>query len=194
MCVGFHVFAIHMQRIPEELVQKYKDELSDIVKFSLPSGGEWCVHFKKNKKMAWFDDGLESFMEDNSIGVNYLLLFKYTKNSCFNVHIFDLTATEIDYPCNSPGAQKRCDPVKGSSGDEDCSTGDDGIDLSVFGPGDDGFDQSIFGPGMKRQRSTSPKGKRTYRSYELQNQVGKLKEKSVILDGSGGKYSNSTSI
>ncbi|XP_019172930.1 PREDICTED: B3 domain-containing transcription factor VRN1-like [Ipomoea nil] len=158
-------------RIPGELIQKYKDELSDVVKFCLPSGGEWGVNFKKNKKMAWFDDGFESFMEDNSIGINYLLLFKYTKNSRFNVHIFDLSATEIDYPCNSHGAQKRCDPVKGIPGGGGyCSTGDDGID------------QSIFGSGMKRQRTTSPEGQRIYHSNE--SKVRKLKERSVILDGS----------
>ncbi|XP_031103913.1 B3 domain-containing transcription factor VRN1-like [Ipomoea triloba] len=158
-------------RIPGELIQKYKDELSDIVKFCLPSGGEWVVHFKKNKKMAWFDDGFESFMEDNSIGINYLLLFKYTKDSRFNVHIFDLTATEIDYPCNSHGAQKRCDSVKGIlGGGGDCSSGDDGID------------QSIFGSGMKRQRTTSLKEQRMYHSYE--SKVRKVKERSVILEGS----------
>ncbi|VFQ65349.1 unnamed protein product [Cuscuta campestris] len=83
--------------IPEKYAKKYGDELGDTVKLNLANGREWEVHVVKAKDAVWFHRGLESFIKDNSIGIHYLLLFNYAGNSRFNVHVFDLTATEIDY-------------------------------------------------------------------------------------------------
>ncbi|CAH9102012.1 unnamed protein product [Cuscuta europaea] len=100
--------------IPENLVRKFKDKLSDIVKLKLPNGCEWEVHFEQSKDKAWFDDGLDSFIQDNSIGIHFFLLFKYAENSHFNVHVFDLTTTEIDYPSKTSSSGKTPDTMSGN--------------------------------------------------------------------------------
>ncbi|CAA2971110.1 B3 domain-containing transcription factor VRN1-like [Olea europaea subsp. europaea] len=88
-------------RIPNKFVEKYGNELSSIVKLSDPIDIIWCVRLVKVETTLWLHDGWEKFVEDHSIGYGYFLLFKYKGNSCFNVRIFDLTATEVDYLDNN---------------------------------------------------------------------------------------------
>ncbi|CAI9787259.1 unnamed protein product [Fraxinus pennsylvanica] len=88
-------------RIPNKFVEKYGNELSSIVKLTDPIDSTWCVRLVKVEETIWLHDGWEKFVEDHSIGYGYFLLFKYKGNSCFNVHIFDLTATEVEYLDNN---------------------------------------------------------------------------------------------
>ncbi|XP_019262076.1 PREDICTED: B3 domain-containing protein Os11g0197600-like [Nicotiana attenuata] len=93
-------------RMPDPFVQEHGDELLDTVKLIVPTDDFWCVSVKKSGKMIWLHDSWREFMEHHSIGRWYFLLFKYGKNSHFNVHIFDLNATEIDYQCKDHGNAK----------------------------------------------------------------------------------------
>ncbi|XVF67656.1 hypothetical protein PTKIN_Ptkin10aG0138900 [Pterospermum kingtungense] len=85
------------QRIPYKFVKKFGDELSAIATLTVPSGPHWLVHLRKDKKRMWFDSGWNVFVEYYSIGIGCLLVFRYEGNSCFNVHVYDLKTSEINY-------------------------------------------------------------------------------------------------
>lgn len=53
---------------------------------------------RKDGRKIWLQDGWDNFVEYHSIAVGYFLVFKYAKNSTFDVLGFDMTACEIDYP------------------------------------------------------------------------------------------------
>ncbi|GLT39985.1 hypothetical protein SLA2020_141490 [Shorea laevis] len=101
-------------RIPHKLIKKYGDELSSVAILTVPGGRVWVVELRKAKQKLWLETGWQQFVEFYSICVGYLLVFKYEGNSCFTVQIFDLTASEIKYPCSSlnssqePSSGKLC--------------------------------------------------------------------------------------
>ncbi|KAL2464861.1 B3 domain-containing transcription factor VRN1 [Abeliophyllum distichum] len=88
-------------RIPNKFGEEHENELSSIVKLTDTTNGTWCVRLEKVEKTLWLHDGWEKFVEDHSISYGYFLLFIYRGNSCFNVLIFDSTATEVDYLSNN---------------------------------------------------------------------------------------------
>lgn len=82
-----------------------------IVKFTIPNGRKWLVELRKYEKKFWFDIGWHEFVERCSIHAGYFLIFRYQGNSNFNVYIFDLATSEIEYPCNileEPSSSKQC--------------------------------------------------------------------------------------
>ncbi|KAK3195647.1 hypothetical protein Dsin_026957 [Dipteronia sinensis] len=85
-------------RIPEKFVRKFGDELSDVASLRVPNGQVWHVRLTKDGKKIWFHVGWHDFVKFHSICVGYFLVFKYGKNSNFDVLIFDITAFEIRYP------------------------------------------------------------------------------------------------
>ncbi|KAB1205490.1 B3 domain-containing transcription factor VRN1 [Morella rubra] len=93
------------QRLPEKFVSKFGDELSTVAILTVPNGCTWQVGLEKADKKIWFHDGWKDFVEHHSILHGYFLVFKYEGNSKFHVLIFDMTATEIQYP--SDGNDKR---------------------------------------------------------------------------------------
>ncbi|XP_016902166.2 B3 domain-containing transcription factor VRN1-like isoform X1 [Cucumis melo] len=62
------------------------------------SGAKWKVGLKKSNEKVWFEKGWEEFVKFHSIDYGHFLTFRYEGNSCFQVVIFDQTATEIEYP------------------------------------------------------------------------------------------------
>ncbi|KAG9135075.1 hypothetical protein Leryth_011571 [Lithospermum erythrorhizon] len=79
---------------------KEQAELPESVRLCLPTGRCWSVRIERvTDNDIWLHDGLLKFMEDNYIGIEYLLVFRYDGNSEFGVLIFDLTAAEIQYSC-----------------------------------------------------------------------------------------------
>ena len=84
--------------MPDEFVQKYGGEFSNFVGVNVPTGDIWRVGVERAGKMLWLHDGWQKFMEHYSIGLGHFLIFNYKGNSKFHVHIFDVTATEIEYP------------------------------------------------------------------------------------------------
>ncbi|XP_027909038.1 B3 domain-containing transcription factor VRN1-like isoform X3 [Vigna unguiculata] len=55
------------------------------------------TRLKKVDNKYWFRDGWQEFIQHYSIGVGYLLVFRYEGKSCFNVHVFNLATSEINY-------------------------------------------------------------------------------------------------
>lgn len=88
-----------LQKIPKAFVGRFGyEELSSDATLKTPNGCVWQVGVTKDKGKIWLDDGWHHFVKDHSICVAYFLVFKYAKNSTFDVLIFDMTACEIDYP------------------------------------------------------------------------------------------------
>ncbi|KAK7341544.1 hypothetical protein VNO80_24477 [Phaseolus coccineus] len=84
-------------RLPDDFMRKYGGELSPIVTLSVPDGSVWRVGLKKADNKYWFLDGWQDFIQHYSIGVGYLLVFRYEGKSSFNVHVFNLATSEINY-------------------------------------------------------------------------------------------------
>lgn len=89
-----------MQRIPENFVKKFKDELSVAATLMVPNGNVSRVGLKRVDNKIWFYDGWQEFMERYSIRIGYFLVFKYEGHSSFNVHIYNLPSSEINYHSN----------------------------------------------------------------------------------------------
>ncbi|KAJ0077415.1 hypothetical protein Patl1_36258 [Pistacia atlantica] len=89
-------------------VKKFGNELPDIATLEVPNGQVWLVRLTKDGRKIWFQDGWDDFIQYHSISVGYFLVFKYVKNSTFQVLIFDSTACEIHYPYNAMEANPEC--------------------------------------------------------------------------------------
>ena len=92
---------------------------------------------KKAGKKLWFFHGWHEFVEYHSIHVGYFLIFRYEGNSNFNVNIFDLTTSEINYPSyNLTSSKKTCDGKQcpASGGKEMNDDDDDDGETSGFAP------------------------------------------------------------
>ncbi|KAK4371512.1 hypothetical protein RND71_010987 [Anisodus tanguticus] len=102
--IPFHFFKIilspHASKlsIPDEFVTEYGANLGDLVLLEVPNGSIWKVKLQNSSGMTWLKEGWNKFMEYYSIGCGYFLLFRYNGNSHFSVFIFDLSASEIEYP------------------------------------------------------------------------------------------------
>lgn len=86
-----------LQRLPDDFVRKYGADISPIVTLTVPDGSVWRVGLKKEDKKFWFLNGWHEFVQNYSVGVGYLLLFRYEGKSSFNVNIFCLATSEINY-------------------------------------------------------------------------------------------------
>lgn len=71
----------------------------------------WQVGLAIDGRKFWFHDGWQDFVKYHSIYVRHYLVFKYAKNSTFDVPILDTTACEIDYPYNCGETKNEEDSV-----------------------------------------------------------------------------------
>ncbi|RDX67223.1 B3 domain-containing transcription factor VRN1 [Mucuna pruriens] len=93
--------------LPDNFTKKYGGELSPIVTLSVPDGSAWRVALKKADNKYWFFDGWQEFVQRYSVGVGYLLVFRYEGKSSFNVHIFNLASSEINYQSAMQSSNER---------------------------------------------------------------------------------------
>uniref|UniRef100_A0A0R0KCT0 TF-B3 domain-containing protein n=2 Tax=Glycine max TaxID=3847 RepID=A0A0R0KCT0_SOYBN len=87
-----------MQRIPEEFIKRFGDELSNVATVTVPDGRVWKMRLKKCGKDVSFRSKWREFVEYYSLGYGSYLVFRYEGNSKFRVLIFDTTSAEICYP------------------------------------------------------------------------------------------------
>ena len=85
------------QRIPDNFVKKFRDELSTVATITVPDGHVWRVGLKKADNKVWFHDGWHDFVERYGIRAGYFIIFRYEGNSTFNVYVFNLSTSEINY-------------------------------------------------------------------------------------------------
>lgn len=77
---------------------KYGRELQKMVSLKVPKGDSWQVEvFQCDDGRTLLKNGWKEFSEFYYIEKFYVLLFNYRGNSQFDVFIFDLSATEIEY-------------------------------------------------------------------------------------------------
>uniref|UniRef100_A0A0V0HJZ4 Putative B3 domain-containing protein-like n=1 Tax=Solanum chacoense TaxID=4108 RepID=A0A0V0HJZ4_SOLCH len=96
-----------LQHIPNEFVTEHGANLGDIVLLEVPNGVVWKIKLLNSSGMVWLNEGWNKFKEYYSIACGYFLLFRYKGNSQFSVFIFDLSASEIEYP---PGPNEDMTP------------------------------------------------------------------------------------
>ena len=78
----------------------YGNDLSDTISLILPPNKVWKFDLVRQNNKAYLQNDWPKFVEFYSLSHGHFLVFKYQGNSCFNVVIFDLGASEIDYPCH----------------------------------------------------------------------------------------------
>lgn len=190
-----------MQRLPDKFVREHGDELLDTVKIIVPTDDFWCVGLKKAGKMIWLHDGWQEFMEHHSVNCWYFLLFKYGQTSCFNVHIFDLAATEIDYQLRSHGNAKSRDVAQELSHRKDKIVGDNGFTSSIEivdlleteqGPESSAKSSELLHR-AKRRKIASGKIKIT-RCYETRSRTNKLHDNGQLLNAKNLNISGNGSL
>ncbi|KAK2665187.1 hypothetical protein Ddye_003761 [Dipteronia dyeriana] len=91
-------------RIPDNFIKRFKHDLSMVATLTVPNGNVSRVGLRRAENKVWIIDGWQDFMERYSIGVGYFLVFRYQGNSAFNVYIFNLPSSEINYQSNSLGS------------------------------------------------------------------------------------------
>ncbi|XP_028777083.1 B3 domain-containing transcription factor VRN1 [Neltuma alba] len=94
-------------RVPDYFLRKFGGELSTIATLSVPDGSVWRICIKKVDNNFWLHDGWKEFVQRYSIGVGCFLVFRYEGNSSFNVHIFNLAASEINYQLANRNSDER---------------------------------------------------------------------------------------
>ncbi|KAI9124291.1 hypothetical protein K1719_005591 [Acacia pycnantha] len=82
--------------IPDHFLRNFGGELSTVATLTVPDGSVWRVGLKRLGNKFWLLDGWQEFVQRYSIGVGYLLVFRYEGKSSFNVHIFNLATYEED--------------------------------------------------------------------------------------------------
>ncbi|KAI5652687.1 hypothetical protein M9H77_29874 [Catharanthus roseus] len=85
-------------RIPVAFMRKYGGDIQKTVILKVPSGASWKVELVDEESGIRLEKGWKNFAEYYSIKRAHFLVFRYDGNSEFEVVIFDLTATEIEYP------------------------------------------------------------------------------------------------
>ncbi|XP_073147157.1 B3 domain-containing transcription factor VRN1-like isoform X2 [Henckelia pumila] len=128
------------QRLPIEFIRRHGHNLAGRVSVKVPSGLVWKVELIRSDGETWLHRGWQQFEEYYSINVGHFLFFEYIGNSQFEVHIFDTTATEINYihydHSIHRGLNQAADEAEGIESDSDDSvvflkeilTGKDGDD------------------------------------------------------------------
>ncbi|KAK8674024.1 hypothetical protein V6N13_112330 [Hibiscus sabdariffa] len=112
--------------IPRKFVKKYGNGLSNSVLLTVPSGDTWHVELTKSDGVVWLQNGWQEVVEFYSLKNGYFLVFKYEGNGKFLLLIFDMSASEIEYPCKShieghkSGEQVCLKPVKEEAKDVTC--------------------------------------------------------------------------
>ncbi|KAK8717525.1 hypothetical protein V6N13_044790 [Hibiscus sabdariffa] len=112
--------------IPRKFVKKYGNGLSNSVLLTVPSGDTWHVELTKSDGVVWLQNGWQELVEFYSLKNGYFLVFKYEGNGKFLLLIFDMSASEIEYPCKShiedhkSGEQVCLKPVMEAAKDVTC--------------------------------------------------------------------------
>ncbi|XP_057974032.1 B3 domain-containing protein REM16-like [Malania oleifera] len=75
--------------IPKKFADNLKDRLPETVAFKGPSGITWNVELTTSGDTLIFKNGWKEFVKENCLEENDFLIFRYNRNSHFDVLIFD---------------------------------------------------------------------------------------------------------
>lgn len=81
-------------------VSKYGNDLlsSRTVVLRLPDGAEWKMGLSRSGGRVWLKNGWQEFARNYCLSCGTFMVFRYAGTCCFEVVIFDLSCTEIEYP------------------------------------------------------------------------------------------------
>ncbi|XP_059310676.1 uncharacterized protein LOC132062041 [Lycium ferocissimum] len=89
-------------RIPQDFASRYYNNMQSPARLEVPSGEVWKVEVVKSEGQSWLTKGWQDFIDYYSVKCGHFLMFGYNGHSHFNVTIFDMSASEIEYPCGAP--------------------------------------------------------------------------------------------
>ncbi|KAJ4846127.1 hypothetical protein Tsubulata_000824 [Turnera subulata] len=84
--------------IPPRFTRKYGQGLPSTVLLDVPTGATWRVELVRCGAEIWLQNGWKEFADYYSLTYGHMLFFQYKGNHDFHVRIFDMSATEIEYP------------------------------------------------------------------------------------------------
>ncbi|CAL0318552.1 unnamed protein product [Lupinus luteus] len=84
--------------IPNNFTRRFGAVLPNPLFFKPPDGTEWKVYWIKNDGKIWLQKGWKDFATYYSLDYGHLVVFEYHESSHFEVHIFDMSALEVEYP------------------------------------------------------------------------------------------------
>ncbi|XP_057438924.1 B3 domain-containing transcription factor VRN1-like isoform X2 [Lotus japonicus] len=88
-------------KVPNGFTRKHGGDVSNSVFLKPPDDKKWKIHWTKDQDgYIWFEKGWKEFASYYSLDHGHLILFEYNKTvpSHFEVHIFDKSTLEIEYP------------------------------------------------------------------------------------------------
>ncbi|KAL8141694.1 hypothetical protein V2J09_014726 [Rumex salicifolius] len=89
---------LHKLMLPPAFTKENGSGLSGYAYLRAPGGKEHRVTLLKRNGDIWFTQGWPCFCELYSLAYGHFLVFRYQGNSRFNVFIFDVSCSEIQYP------------------------------------------------------------------------------------------------
>ncbi|XP_070052213.1 B3 domain-containing protein Os03g0620400-like isoform X1 [Nicotiana tomentosiformis] len=127
-CMKLSSDLLCMQRIPKDFASRYCKNMLNPVYLEVPSGEVWEVEVVHSQGQICLGIGWQDFSDFYSISCGHFLIFGYNARSHFNVTIFDLSASEIEYPYSSAHGihtpishchETRCAPKRDQSESDD---------------------------------------------------------------------------
>ncbi|MED6150899.1 hypothetical protein PIB30_077085 [Stylosanthes scabra] len=85
-------------KVPKKFCKKYGDGLPNPVYLKPPDGTKWKIDWTKKDGEILFEKGWKELATYYSLDNGHLLWFEYNGTSEIEVHIFDMSGLEIDYP------------------------------------------------------------------------------------------------
>ncbi|MED6150900.1 hypothetical protein PIB30_077086 [Stylosanthes scabra] len=87
-------------KIPNKFTSKYGDGVPNPVYLKPPDGTQWKIEWTKHDDgEIFFENGWKEFAAYYSLNHGHLVRFDYNR-TCFQIHIFNMSGLEIDYPSN----------------------------------------------------------------------------------------------
>ncbi|XP_015934490.1 B3 domain-containing protein Os12g0591400-like [Arachis duranensis] len=92
---------ITLQKLPIKFTKKYGSDLSNPLYLKPPDGTEWSIEWINHDGEILFKNGWKEFVAYYSLDHGHLLRFGYNiGTSHMEVHIFDMSCLQIEYPAN----------------------------------------------------------------------------------------------
>ncbi|XP_061345823.1 putative B3 domain-containing protein Os04g0346900 [Gastrolobium bilobum] len=85
-------------KIPKNFIRNYDGDMSNPMFLKPPDGTKWEVFWTKHDGDIWLQRGWKEFATYYSLDHGHMVLFEYKQTCHFEVHIFDKSTLEIQYP------------------------------------------------------------------------------------------------
>ncbi|RYQ86742.1 hypothetical protein Ahy_B10g106377 [Arachis hypogaea] len=100
---GFFKILVHNKfkkelMIPKSFVRKYWEGISNPIILKLPNNREEEVYWSQRKKNEiWLQNGWDEVVKLCHLEYEFLLTFEYKERSCFELKVYDKSASQINY-------------------------------------------------------------------------------------------------